>query len=177
LKQSRGRRGRRVVVDTSVVISGIAAFKGSFVEGRTDSGDLLYHWLTRGKFTWLVTPEILEEYREVANRLRVRRSVAGRMINLLKEEAKEVVVERIFEISPDPGDNCFCACAQEGTADFLVTLNPSDFPQRRLSAKVVSPSELLRVLRQRARVECGQMILRPTGVTLVAIPKHTSSYV
>jgi hypothetical protein len=101
LKQSRGRRGRRVVVDTSVVISGIAAFKGSFVEGRTDGGDLLYHWLTRGKLTWLVTPEILEEYREVANRLRVRRSVAGRMTNLLKEEAKEVVVERIFEISPD----------------------------------------------------------------------------
>jgi predicted nucleic acid-binding protein len=31
------------------------------------------------------------------------------------------------EISPDPGDNCFCACSEEGTADFLVTLNLKDF--------------------------------------------------
>ncbi len=92
MKLSRRREGR-VIVGTSAVISGIAAFKGSFVEGRTDSGDLLYHWLIRGRFAWLVTTEILEEYREVANRPRARRSIAGRLINLLKEELEEVVVQ------------------------------------------------------------------------------------
>jgi hypothetical protein len=30
-----------------------------------------------------------------------------------------VVVERTAEISPDPGDNCFCACAQEGRGPLL----------------------------------------------------------
>ena len=29
----------------------------------------------------------------------------------------------------------------------------------------------------RARMECSQMIVRPAGVTFVAIPKHTSTYV
>jgi putative PIN family toxin of toxin-antitoxin system len=151
LKQSRKRRGRRVVVDTSVVISGIAAFKPSFVPGKNDSGDLLYEWVAKGGFAWLVTAEILDEYEEVARRLKVRRSVAGHLINLLNEEAEEVAVESVFEISPDPGDNAFCACAQEGRADFLVTLNPRDFPQGRLSARVVSPFDLRQVLRPRPR--------------------------
>lgn len=71
---------------------------------------------------WLVTAEILDEYKEVARRLKVRPSVAGYLINLLSEEAEEVAVESVFEISPDPGDNAFCACAQEGRADFLVPL-------------------------------------------------------
>ena len=39
LKPSQKRRGRRVVVDTSVVISGISAFKGSFTPGRNPSAD------------------------------------------------------------------------------------------------------------------------------------------
>ncbi len=152
MKQSRERRGRRVVVDTSVVISGIAAFKRSFVAGRTDSGDLLFEWIGRGRFTWLVSAEILDEYKEVARRLNVRPSIAGRLINLLNEEAEEVVVERTSELSPDPGDNCFCACAQEGRADFLVTLNPKDFPQKVLSAKVVSPAAFLSQIRRRRGV-------------------------
>lgn len=151
MKQSHKRRGRRVVVDTSVVISGIAAFKPSCVPGRTDSGGLLHEWVNKGNFAWLVTAEILDEYKEVAKRLKVRPSVAGRLINLLNEEAEEVAVESIVEISPDPGDNAFCACAQQGRADFLVTVNRKYFPQGKLSAKVVSPTELLNVLRVRQR--------------------------
>lgn len=143
------RRGLRVVIDTSVVISGIAAFKGSFVPGRTASGDLLFQWVEKGRFTWLVSADILEEYRAVAKRLRVRPSVAGRLINLLRDEAEEVAVKGIVGMSPDPGDDCFCACAQEGRADFLVTLNPKDFPQSELPAKVISSAELLNVLRSR----------------------------
>ncbi len=147
MKQSQKRRGRRVVVDTSVVISGISAFKSSFVAGRSSSADMLRAWVERASFVWLVTAEILEEYREVAKRLKVRPNVAGRLINLIKEEAEEVAVGDIIEISPDPGDNCFCGCAEEGRADFLVTLNPRDFPQRKLSAKVVSPVEFLKMIR------------------------------
>ena len=152
MKQSRERRGRRVVVYTSVVISGIAAFKRSFVAGSTDSGDLLFEWVQKDRFIWLVSTEILDEYKKVATRLKVRPSVAGRLINLLKEEAEEVVVEGTVELSPGPGDNCFCACAQDGRADFLVTLNPKDFPQNVLSAKVVSPAAFLSMMRRRRGV-------------------------
>jgi len=109
LKPSQKRRGRRVVVDTSVVISGISAFKSFFEPGTNPSADTLREWIENGKFVWLVMPEILEEYKEVAKRLNVRPSVAGRLVNLLREEAEEVTVRTSVEISPDPGDNCFCA--------------------------------------------------------------------
>ena len=148
MKPSQKRRGRRVVVDTSVVISLISAFKGSFTPGRNPSADTLRQWVEKGKFVWLVTPEILEEYKEVAKRLNVRPSVAGRLVNLLREEAEEVTVRKSVEISPDPGDNCFCACAEETRADFLVTLNPKDFPQEKLSAKVVSAAQFLGLVRR-----------------------------
>lgn len=143
MKRNQKRHGRRVVVDTSVVISGISAFKGSFVPGKSSSADMLHEWVERASFVWLVTVEILEEYKEVAKRLNVRPNVAGRMINLLKEQAEEVTVGEAIQISPDPGDNCFCGCAEEGRADFLVTLNPKDLPQKKLSVKVVSPTGFL----------------------------------
>jgi predicted nucleic acid-binding protein len=131
-------------VDTSVVISGISAFRRPFVPGKSSSADLLEMWVRKGCFVWLVTAEILEEYKEVAQRLNVRPNVAGRLINLLREEAEEVAVGENIELSPDPGDNCFCGGAEAGRADFLVTLNPRDFPQNKLSAKVVSPAEFLK---------------------------------
>jgi hypothetical protein len=42
-------------------------------------------------------------------------------------------------ISPDPKDDAFCLCAEEGSADFIFTLNPKDFPQSQLKAKVIQP--------------------------------------
>ena len=45
------------------------------------------------------------------------------------------------QISPDPKDDAFCLCSEEGNADFIVTLNPKDFPQARLKTKVITPSE------------------------------------
>lgn len=131
-----------------MLISGISAFKGSFIRDKNSSGDLLHEWVERGNFVWLVTAEILEEYKELARRLNVRPHVVGWLINLLKEEAEGVAVRETTEISPDPGDNCLCGCAEEGRADFLVTLNPRDFPQKKLSAKVVSPTEFLTLMRR-----------------------------
>jgi hypothetical protein len=40
-------------------------------------------------------------------------------------------------------DNHICDCAEYGDADFIVTLNPKDFPQASLRAKVISPSDPL----------------------------------
>ena len=100
MKQSRKRRGRRVVVDTSVVIAGISAFKSSFVPGKNLSADTLWEWVENDRFVWLMTPEILEEYNEVAKRLNDRPSVVGRLVNLLREEADEVTVRKSLEIFP-----------------------------------------------------------------------------
>src|SRR5262249_10143399 len=43
------------------------------------------------------------------------------------------------KISPGPKDDPFCLCSEQGKADFIVTLNPKDFPEERLRAMVVSP--------------------------------------
>jgi predicted nucleic acid-binding protein len=53
-----------------------------------------------------------------------------------------VNVHASFEISPDPKDDPFCLCSDEGNADFIVTLNPKDFPQEQLRAKVISPEAM-----------------------------------
>lgn len=136
-KPSRRPRG---VVDTSVLVAGISGFRPR-VPGRDNpSARLVRRWTERRSFVWLVSKDILEEYRDVLRRLGVRRATVGRVINLLAYAAELVVSGPYRDLSPDPGDEPFCACAESGGADFIVTLNPSDFPQDRLSAKVIAPS-------------------------------------
>ena len=96
-------------------------------------------WVSEGHFTWLISADMVAEYKAVLTRLGVRPQVVGRIINLLREEAEEIHVPRIVEVSPDSGDDPVCACAEHGRADFIATLNKKDFPQRRLSARVITP--------------------------------------
>lgn len=136
-----GRRDRRRgVIDTSVLVAGIAGFKAR-QSVQNPSAALLRDWLENDTFTWLVTEEILAEYKLILRRLGVRRNLIGQVINLLREEAELVDVRLATDISPDPGDNPFCACAEQGRATFIVTLNRKDFPQESLSAKVISPGD------------------------------------
>ena len=90
-------------------------------------------------FVWLVTEEIFDEYKEVLKRLRVRPNLIGKVINLIRERAEGVKVRSSAEISPDPDDDPFCLCSEQGKADFIVTLNPKDFPEDRLKANVLLP--------------------------------------
>jgi hypothetical protein len=46
------------------------------------------------------------------------------------------------ENSPAPKDDPFCLCAEQGKADFILTLNSKDFPESRLKAKVIPPVNL-----------------------------------
>jgi len=149
----RGRKRKpRGVVDTSVLVGGISGFRKPHVRGRNPSADLLYRWAEKGNFVWLVTEDILDEYKEVLKRLGVRPSLIGTVINLIRERAEQVHVHASFEISPDPKDDPFCLCAEEGNADFIVTLNPKDFPQERFRAKVISPVFLFSHVEQRRTV-------------------------
>lgn len=103
--------------------------------------DFLRDWIEEDTFAWLISEEIILEYKQVLARLGVRRSVIGKLINLIRDEAELVPVSALPNISPDPGDDPFCACAETGKADFIVTLNLRDFPQRFLSAHVITPGE------------------------------------
>ncbi len=81
----RGRKRKpRGVVDTSVLVGGISGFRKPHVRGRNPSADLLYRWAEKGNFVWLVTEDILDEYKEVLKRLGVRPSLIGTVINLIR---------------------------------------------------------------------------------------------
>jgi uncharacterized protein len=144
LPQKARKRKPRAVVDTSVLVAGISGFREPFVSGRNPSADVIHRWAERNNFVWLITEDILEEYKEVLKRLRVRPNLVGKVINLIRERAEEVKVRASAQISPDPKDDAFCRCAEFGKADFVITLNPKDFPQEDLKSKVVLPDELPR---------------------------------
>ena len=146
-----GRRGKqpRGVIDTSVLVAGIAGFKRPSSVGNP-SASFLRDWLENGSFTWLLTEEVLSEYKEVLTRLGVRRNLVGQIINLLRGEGEFVDVRGESDISPDPDDNVLCACAEDGAAAFIATLNRKDFPQKRLLAKVISPGDPFPTTRRRS---------------------------
>lgn len=143
MPQRAKKRKRRGVVDTSVLVAGISGFKATYVPGRNPSADLLHKWAEEQTFVWLVSEDILDEYKEVLRRLRVRSHLIGRVVNLVRERTEEIKVRSSIGISPDPGDDPFCLCAEQGKADFIVTLNPKDFPEDQLKATVVSPEGLM----------------------------------
>jgi predicted nucleic acid-binding protein len=127
-----------------VLVAGISGFKRPFAFGKNASADLLRGWAEKDGFVWLVTEDILSEYKEVLKRLHVRSSLIGKLVNLIRERGELVEVRRAAQLSPDPKDDPFCLCAEEGKAAFIVTLNLKDFPQDRLRATVISPAELIR---------------------------------
>jgi len=149
---ARRKERPRGVIDTSVLVAGVSGFK-SWQALRNASALFLHEWIEHETFTWLVTEEILTEYKGVLSRLGVRRNLVGGIVNLLREEAEFVTVPWERDLSPDPDDNAFCACAECGLAAFIATLNKRHFPQRKLTAKVISPDEPIPTTRRRRNSE------------------------
>lgn len=142
LPRRRSRRAPRGVIDTSVLVAGISAFRPRLTHDNK-SARLLRDWIDEESFVWLVSDDVLDQYTEVLRRLGVKRSTVGRVVNLLAEAATWVPDGHSVPISPDPGDEPFCQCAESGRADFIATLNLKDFPQARLSARVIAPGDPL----------------------------------
>ncbi len=135
------KRKQRAVVDTSVLVAGISGFREPYVPGKNANADLLHDWAEKDNFVWLYSENILGEYKAILRRMRVRPSLIGKVINLIRDRAEAVEVRAAMGISPDPKDDPFCLCAEQGGADFIFTLNAKDFPQDRLAAKVVQPKK------------------------------------
>ena len=130
-------------------MAGIAGLKSLEIIPQNPSAKLLRDWIESNTFVWLITDEIVSEYKRVLARLGVRRALIGKIVNLLGEEAELISVGRIPDISPDPGDDPFCACSEAGGADFIATLNPKDFPQSLLTAHVIKPGERIPTTRRK----------------------------
>jgi predicted nucleic acid-binding protein len=131
----------RGVVDTSVLVAGIAAFKQQGAQSSVPSAQFLRDWIDNDTFVWLISEEIVDEYKEILARRGVRPQLIGTTINLIRSQAEDVPEAAGNEVSPNPDDEPFCTCAEMGNVDFIVPLNPADFPQQRLRAHVILPGE------------------------------------
>ena len=150
------KRPPRGVVDTSVLVASVAGFRDD--PPRTPSALLLRDWCDSPTFVWLITDQILEEYVEVLTRLNVRG--AARIVRLIAEEAEYVQATAEMSGFPHEPDVHFAECAESGNADFLVTLNKKHFPQDRLSARVIAPSDPLPRQRAVRRRRVARLVTR-----------------
>lgn len=155
MSPKRWKQPPRGVVDTSVLVAGISGFRKEPTDNP--SAALLAAWMEASIFVWLLTEEILSEYVEVLERLKVRS--AQKVVALIREEGQMVPATKKMSNLPDGDDAPFCECAESGDADFILTLNPADFPQGRLHAKVISPSDSLPA-RRRAQPRRRLLLIR-----------------
>jgi len=107
----------RVVLDTNVLVSAL------LIETSLPA-QLITQW-RRGRFDLLTADLQLEELMRVTRypkiSARLKASLAGRLINDLRELA--VLIDHLppVEVSPDPYDNYLLSIAFGGAADYLVT--------------------------------------------------------
>ena len=105
----------KVVVDTNVLISGL--FFGG-VPGR-----ILDAW-RQGRLELVVSPTILEEYREVAARLAADHPgvSVGRFLRLVADHATLVEAPPLPRpVSADPDDDKFLACGVAAECEVVVS--------------------------------------------------------
>lgn len=127
----------RVVLDTNVVVS--AHLKEDGFE-RFVLDLALNH-----KLQLFLSPEILEEYRGVLARakLRVNPERVAASFQLIHKASTTVVPDRKITAAKDPDDNKFLECATKAQADYLVTGNKKHFPKQWGKTRVVNARELL----------------------------------
>jgi len=105
---------KRVVLDTNIVIS--SALGGALVL-------ILEKW-NDGKFTVIVTSDILSEYFEVLNRpkFKLKQETIDKIARYLYQFSEFVVPEeRIQFVEADPKDDKFLEAAIAGKVDFIVS--------------------------------------------------------
>jgi len=105
----------KVVLDTNVFISGI------FFGGPP--GKILKGWRD-GRFTLVLSPEILEEYQRVADALSKKYPPVDltELLELIVVEADMIQAEPLNEpVSADPDDDMFIACALASGARLIVS--------------------------------------------------------
>jgi predicted nucleic acid-binding protein len=156
LSPKRWKQPPRGVIDTSVLVAGVSGFRGE--PTHNPSAALLAAWTDAPTFVWLLTEEILSEYLEVLERLHVRS--ARNIVSLIREQGQFVRVTKKISDIPDRDDAAFCECAESAYADFIVTLNPGDFPQNKLKTKVIAPSDPLPPRGRKPRPRRRPLVIR-----------------
>ena len=97
---------------------------------RATGAGLLVSLAMQGSVQLFLSPEILEEYREVLNRPRfgfAPRAVDRFLTDLEQGAVMVYPTKRVGRVSDEP-DNRILECAQEAKAHYIVTGNRKHFP-------------------------------------------------
>ena len=112
----------RLVVDTNVLVSAL-------LSNTSLPAHLITLW-REGRFDLLTSAEQLDELMRVTRYPKIRErlspSLAGRLVNELREIAMTVQALPTVEVSADPYDNYLLTLAAAGGAEFLVTGDKRD---------------------------------------------------
>lgn len=110
------------MLDTNILIAGSLSSKGQ-------AHSLIDKWI-EGHYQLVISPSILAEYQDVATRERIQRHFGPtdekikKFLHLLTQTSVMTkdfyTVERL---TTDPTDNKFLACALEGQANYIVSLD------------------------------------------------------
>jgi len=131
----------RVVIDTNVVVS--AAFKDR------DPEAVILFLASRSDTEWVVTPEIIAEYREVLSRPKfgLPDDIRQCWFDMLDALTITYDIELDIDFPRDQKDAKFLACAVAAGADYFVT-GDKDFSvaTKLLSTTILSVSQFKRLV-------------------------------
>lgn len=107
----------RVVIDTNVLVSWLIS--------KSDTMQGLRHAWETGRFTLLVSDELISELREVLDRPRLQRYLkpgeAPSFIEAVRQGSFAIMIQPPYPAAPDPDDAYLLAMLRDGTADVLVS--------------------------------------------------------
>jgi putative PIN family toxin of toxin-antitoxin system len=105
----------RVVIDTNILVS-------AAISGRNPEAVILFI-VANPAFEWIVSTEILTEYKEVLSRSRLKLSSSQqeRWFILFDQATTIIDVDVEIDFPRDRKDAKFIACALAGKANFLIT--------------------------------------------------------
>src|SRR5271165_155885 len=126
-----------VVLDTNVIVS--AHLNPNGLER------FVLDLAVNGKVELYYSETILAEYEGVLSRARFRIAPArvAESLALICNAGKRVVPRRQLQVAADPDDDIFLECAEEASAQYLVTGNKKHFPASWKSTRVVNARELI----------------------------------
>jgi len=121
----------RVVIDTNVLVS--AALKDR------DPEAIITWVVAHPDWLWLVTPEILAEYKAVLSRPKfgLPQELLDRWMAMLAAATTPVVVGQPIDYPRDQKDAMFVACAITAQADYLISGDRDFADARKLSTTTI----------------------------------------
>ena len=131
----------RAVIDTNVLVSAMISPNGNEA--------LIVLAISQGLVLPYVSAEILGEYSGVLRRERFGfpAQEVEAVLALFQRQGARLDAVPVANLSPDPDDDNFIACALAGEAEFLVTGNKRHFPPiQGPRPKIVNSGELLELI-------------------------------